>query len=134
MQFSIAQSNTSKEKIVKACTNYIEGFYEGDTNKLKASLQPNLNKFGFWKNKDTGEYEQQGHMSYEKAIAYAKRVFEKKNFAKEDAPKKIEVLDIGNSIASVKITAWWGIDYMLLSKREDKWMIEQVLWEGPLEK
>ena len=57
-----------------------------------------------------------------------------KNFAKKDAPKKIEVLDLGNSIASAKITAWWGIDYILLSKRGDKWMIEQVLWEGPLEK
>lgn len=130
MQFSIEQSN----EIVKTCTNYIVGFYEGDTSKLKASLQPTLNKFGFWKNKNTGEYEQEGYMSYEKAIAYAKRVFEKKSFAKEDAPKKVEVLDIGNSIASVKVTAWWGIDYMLLSKRGDKWMKEQVLWEGPLEK
>ena len=105
MQFSIAQSNTSKEKIIKTCNNYIEGFYEGDTTKLKTSLRPTLNKFGFWKNKDTGAYEQQAHMSYDKAIAYAKRVFEKKNFAKEDAPKKVEVLDIGNNIASVKITA-----------------------------
>ena len=38
--------------------NYIEGFYKGDESKLKESLQPTLNKFGFWKNKDSGEYEQ----------------------------------------------------------------------------
>ena len=55
----------------------------------------------------------------------------KKSFAKPDAPKKVEVLDIGNTIASAKLTAWWGIDYVLLSKQPDKWVIEQVLWEGP---
>ncbi len=129
-----SQTETAKDGVIKACSNYIEGFYEGDTDKLEASLQPTLNKFGFWKDKNTGEYQQQDHMSYDKAIAYAKRVLKSKNFAKKDAPKKIEVLDLGNSIASAKITAWWGIDYILLSKRGDKWMIEQVLWEGPLEK
>ena len=51
----------------------------------------------------------------------------------KNAPKKVEILDISNTIASAKVTAWWGIDYMLLSKRGDKWMIEQVIWEGPLD-
>ena len=64
VNISSSQSNTSEKKgVIKACNNYIEGFYEGDTNKLKASLQPTLNKFGFWKNKDTNAYEQQPHMS-----------------------------------------------------------------------
>lgn len=132
--FSSAQSDINKAGVEKACLNYIEGFYEGDTSKLEASLQPTLNKFGFWKNKNTNTYAQVSHMSFKQALDYAKDVLEKKEFPKSDAPRKIEVLDIGNSIASAKITAWWGIDYMLLSKRGDKWMIEQVLWEGPLEK
>ncbi len=71
-------------------------------------------------------------MTWRQALDYAKSVMEKKNFAKEDAPKKVEVLDILNAIASAKVTAWWGTDYILLSKQDDKWMIEQVLWEGPL--
>ena len=124
---------TNKEGVEKACMNYIEGFYEGDTSKLEASIQPTLNKFGFWKNKETKEYNQVPHMSFEQALAYAKNVLDKKEFAKPDAPKKVEVLNISNTIAAAKITAWWGIDYILLSKRGDKWMIEQVLWEGPLE-
>ena len=71
-------------------------------------------------------------MTWRQAIDYAKRVFEKKNFAKAAAPKKVEVLDIMNSIAAVKVTAWWGIDYILLAKQDDKWMIDQVIWDGPL--
>ena len=71
-------------------------------------------------------------MTYKQAIAYAKNVQAKKNFAKADAPRKVEILDALDQIAAAKVTAWWGVDYILLSKRDDKWIIEQVLWEGPL--
>ena len=128
VKFSSAQE---KEKVERACLNYIEGFYEGDTAKLIASLKSSLYKIGYWKNKNTGVYDFDGQMTYREALDHAKNVMTKKSFAKPDAPKKIEVLDIGNTIASAKVTAWWGIDYVLLSKQGDKWIIEQVLWEGP---
>lgn len=127
-------TSQEKEKIERACLNYIEGFYEGDSSKLIASLKPSLYKIGYWKNKNTGIYDFDGQMTYGQAMAYAKNVLVKKNFAKPDAPKSVVVLDIMNSIASAKITAWWGVDYILLAKQGDKWMIEQVLWEGPLSK
>jgi len=128
-KFSPAQD---KQQVERACLNYIEGFYEGDTTKLIAALKPSLFKIGYWKNKN-GAYDFDGQMTYRQALDYAKNVMAKKNFAKADAPKKVEVLDIGNTIASAKVTAWWGIDYILLAKQNGKWMIEQVLWEGPPE-
>ena len=131
VKFSIAQ--TDKEKVEKACLNYIEGFYEGDTVKLIQSLKPSLYKFGYWKNKTTGKYDPDGQMTYREALDYAKNVLAKKNFAKPETPKKVEILDVMNSIASAKVTAWWGVDYILLSKKDEKWMIDQVLWEGPLQ-
>jgi len=73
-------------------------------------------------------------MTYAQAIKYAKNVLEKKRFPKPDAPKKVEILDVMPAIAAAKVTGWWGVDYMLLSKTGDKWMIEEVLWQGPLEK
>ena len=128
VKFSFSQE---KEKVERACMNYIEGFYEGDTAKLIAALKPSLHKIGYWKNKNTGVYDFDGQMTYREALDHAKNVMAKKNFAKADSPKKVEVLDIGNTIASAKVTAWWGIDYVLLSKQSDKWIIGQVLWEGP---
>lgn len=124
-------SAQEKVKVERACLNYIEGFYEGDTAKLIISLKPSLHKLGYWKNKNTGVYDFDGQMTYREALDYAKNILTKKNFAKPDAPKKVEVFEIGNTIASAKVTAWWGIDYVLLSKQGDKWIIEQVLWEGP---
>jgi hypothetical protein len=132
VKFSMGQDG--KEKVERACLDYIEGFYEGDTTKLIRSLKPTLYKFGYWKNDKTGKYDPDGQMTWRQALDYAKRVFEKKNFPKSDAPKKVEVLDIMNSIASAKVTAWWGVDYILLSKQDGEWKIEQVLWEGPLQK
>lgn len=129
-----AVAQKTDEGITKACLNYIEGFYEGDTTKLIESLQPTLHKYGFYKDKSSGKYAPDGYMSYREALDYAKTVLEKKRFAKPDAPKKVEILDIQNAIASAKVTAWWGVDYILLSRQNNKWMIEQVLWEGPLQK
>lgn len=116
--------------VEQACLNYIEGFYEGDTTKLIRCLSPSLHKYGYYKDK-TGQYVGDA-MTYAQALDYAKSVLAKKKFAKPDAPKTVAVLDIQEQIACAKVIAWWGIDYMLLSKNEGQWMIEQVLWQGPL--
>ncbi len=129
-----SHAQEAKQQIERAFLDYLEGFYEGDTSKLIRSLKPSLYKFGYWKNKASGKYDPDGNMTFQQAIDYAKKVFEKKHFAKPDSPKKVEVFDIMNTTASAKVTAWWGYDYILLSKQNGKWMIEQVLWEGPLEK
>src|ERR1043165_4558681 len=104
-------SAQDKENVEKACLNYIEGFYEGDTTKLIAALKPTLYKIGYWKNKTTGVYDFDEQMTYRMALDYAKNVLEKKHFAKADAPKKVEVLDIMKTTAVAKVTAWWGFDY-----------------------
>lgn len=130
----LSAAQEAKEKVERACLDYLEGFYEGDTAKLIRSLKPTLYKFGYWKNKTTSNYDPDEHMTYAEALAYAKKVMEKKKFPKPGAPKKIEVLDSMNTIAAAKVTAWWGVDYILLAKKDERWMIEQVLWEGPLQK
>jgi len=128
------QQNADSEeaKVRAACVDYIEGFYEGDESKLKRSLSPDLLKFGYWKSRNSGKYDSKAQqMTYDEALAYARNVKEKENFAKPDAPRGIEIYHVSEKIASAKVSAWWGFDYMLLSKEEGKWMIKQVLWQGP---
>lgn len=126
-----AQAQTSDStNVCRAALDYIEGFYEGDTAKLQRSLNPALYKYGYWQSK-TGVFEGE-KMTYAEAIAFAKKVAEKKHFAKPDAPKRVELLDLQSNIACVKVTAWWGLDYLLLGKQGDNWMIDQVLWQGPI--
>jgi hypothetical protein len=133
--FSIfAQETSDKLQIETTLNNYIDAFYKGDTTKLKAAIKPRLNKFGYLKNKKSGDYEYYEHMSYDKAIAFVTKMKAEGSTRDEDKIRSVKVLDIGNHIASAKVTAIWGIDYVLLSKDDGKWMIEQVIWEGPLEK
>lgn len=120
--------DTDREKIERACLNYLEGFYEGDKSKLIESLKPTVYKYGYFKSEKTGQFEGT-QMTFDKALAYAENVKTTKKFADPDAPKEIVIFEVGEKIASAKVTAWWGIDYMLLSRSGDKWMIEQVLWE-----
>lgn len=127
------RAQDAPKDVTRACLDYLEGFYEGDTVKLARSLNPSLYKFGYWKNKETGAYGPDGTMSYRQALDYAKGVLDKKRFPKETAPKKVEVLDVQNAIAAAKVTAWWGVDYILLAKHGERWLIDQVLWEGPLQ-
>jgi len=129
-----AQRPADEAAVKKACMNYIEGFYEGDESKLRAALSEDLHKFGFWKNAESGEFGDRINMSYEGAMDFARNVREKEDYASADAPRIVEVMDVKEYIAAAKVTAWWGEDYLLLSKRSGSWRIEQVIWEGPLTK
>ena len=123
-----AYSQTDEEQVERACMNYIEGFYEGDVDKLKSCLQPSLNKFGF--RKKDGKFGDPIPLSYEDALKMAERKKESGNVTSDKAPKIVEVLEVKEHIAVAKVTAVWGVDYMLLSKRTGEWMIEQVIWQG----
>jgi hypothetical protein len=46
------------------------------------------------------------------------------------APKQVELLDVQDQTAAVKLTASWGTDYMLLGKYDGRWMISSVIWQS----
>ena len=131
---TLFSQSTDKEGVKAACQDYIDAFYLGDTLALKRSFSPHLNKFGYWKDDKSGEYAFEGYMTYEQALTYSRNVGESKKYPSPNAPKEIEILDVMNHIACAKITAWWGVDYIQLSHSENTWTIQQVIWEGPLEK
>jgi phosphohistidine phosphatase SixA len=135
LSFTVFPQDTSdKIEIETTLNNYIDAFYKGDTIKLKTAIKPRLNKFGYLKNKESGNYEYYAHMSYDEAMGFVQKMKDDGKTRDETKIRNVEVLDIGSHIASAKVTANWGIDYVSLSKDDGKWMIEQVIWEGPYKK
>ncbi|SHH76401.1 histidine phosphatase family protein [Winogradskyella jejuensis] len=128
---SFSQDLSDKAQIEVTLNNYIDGFYQGDTLKLKAALKPRLYKFGYLKDKETGDYNYYQELPYNKALALAQRIKEQGMTRTETEMRGVKVLEIANHIAAARVTGAWGIDYILLSKDDGKWMIEQVIWEGP---
>ncbi|WP_109300371.1 nuclear transport factor 2 family protein [Aquimarina sp. AU474] len=126
--FNIDSYSQDREKIESAALDYIEGFYEGDTTKIKRSIHPDLSKLGYGsKSKGSKKH----IMTYDKAIGFARDVAKDPQWAApKDAVKTIEILDAQDKIACVKLTLYWGIDYLLMAKNEGKWMITKVLWQS----
>ncbi len=128
---TLGQSIAVQQELERVGLNYIEGFYEGDTTKLATVLMPSLHKFGYWQNEKTGDYGEPIYMTFQGAMDYANKIKQEGKFAKPSAPKKVEILDVMDHIAAIKVSAWWGYDYMLLAKHDGQWMIEEILWQGP---
>ena len=120
-----------KEKVSNAVLDYVDAFYYGDTSKIIRSISPDVVKYGYYRKKDATAYSGEP-MSYRQMLDYATAVKKRNNPAASDKHvKKIEVLDQQDQTAAAKLTAWWGTDYLLLSKINGNWMITQVLWQSP---
>lgn len=122
----LAQTPDDRAAVERAALNYLEGFYEGSTDKIRQSVHPDANKFGFYM-KD-GAYNRVP-MTFDGMLEYAEDVKAKGNYPDKDVPKRVEILDVLDQTAVAKVYAWWGSDYMTLAKYDGKWMIVQVLWQ-----
>lgn len=127
---TLSFAQQERERIERTCLNYLEGFYDADEGKLKRALKPSLYKIGYWKSKGSLVFDKSGRMTYKQALGYARGNLREKQFADPKSVKEVWVLDIGTTTAVAKVRAYWGYDYLLLSKQPTGWMIESVLWEG----
>ena len=125
-----AQTSGDEAAVRRAATDYIEGFYTGDSTLLVRSVHPSVYKYGFWLPKGKTAYEGE-QMPYPEFMKYAARVKSRGNGAPPNAPKEVKIYEVLDQTASAKITAWWGIDYLLFGKFDGKWMITHVLWQSP---
>jgi hypothetical protein len=125
-------SAQDKSEVENAVRDYVDGFYYGDTLKIQRSISPDLIKHGYYRGKNSESYTLDT-MTFRQCVDYAANVKKRGVSARvESFPKKIEIFDILDKTASAKLTAWWGTDYLLLSKLNGKWMITHVLWQSPL--
>ena len=127
-----AQGTSDREGVRQAALDYIEGFYEGDSTRFIRSVRPEVYKYGFYRD-TTGSYRGM-QMQWQGFHNFANRVKRGQSRTPANAPKEIVILDVADQIAAARITAWWGIDYLLMGKYDGKWMISHVLWQSPPKK
>ncbi len=120
-----------RDGVRRAALDYLEGFYEGDTAKLVRSIRPAVYKLGFGRQRNSATYGAGEEMPWSQFLSYARSVKASGRPTPATAPKEVELLDVLDQTAAVKVTAWWGIDYLLLAKFDGKWMITSVLWQSP---
>ncbi|MEZ5424849.1 MAG: nuclear transport factor 2 family protein [Pyrinomonadaceae bacterium] len=121
-----AVSEADKEAIRQAALDYIEGWYEGNAERMERALHPDLAKrIVITNDKGQSRLDQMSAMG----LVQGTRTGYGKNTPKEKQQKDVTVLDVFGNAASVKIVASDWVDYLHLAKFNGRWVIVNVLWE-----
>jgi hypothetical protein len=121
-------TDIDNKKVKRAVLDYIESQHKIEPDLMKRGLDKKLAKRTYWKAKDGKEFIME--TDFETMVSVAKNY--NKDGNKFPSPPKIDIniLDIDNRVASVKLTADDWIDYMHLYKNENnEWKIINVLWQ-----
>jgi len=123
-----------KEQAIKDVTqvgyNYIDTFYKVDTTLAYKSIHIDLRKVGWWYDKKKSAYSDKSEMSFDKLISLAKRWNVKGDRTNAESPRKVEVLEVSDKIAVVKVTAVWGIDYINMVNTDKGWKAINIVWQS----
>ena len=119
--------------VQKAAAEYVEALYEVKPELIERCCHKDLVKFGFWR-QDAGSDYRGMAMTHAQLTALAGKWNRDGSRVPADAPNKVEVLDLMDQTAVVKVTAVWGVDHMQLARFDGKWQIRHILWQShPIE-
>jgi hypothetical protein len=129
-----ANAQTDKELVYAAIEDYVEALYKVQPERIQKSVHPNLTKKGFWKGDGKETYSTEMTMTHQQLYDLAAKWNAKGDAITKDSPKLIEIYDVQDQTATGKLTAEWGTDYFQLAKYEGKWLIVNIMWQGPRQK
>lgn len=119
-------SEADKAAIKQTALDYLEGWYEGNAERMERALHPELAKRIVRRNpQGQTRLDQMGAMT----LVQFTRQGGGKSTPKENQQKDITILDVFENAASVKAVAADWIDYLHVAKSNGKWVIVNVLWE-----
>ena len=122
-----AQTPADAAAIKQTALDYIEGWYEGNAERMEKALHPDLAKRIVRTNPQNGR-SGLGQMSA-MSLVQGTRAGGGKDTPKEKQQKDVTILDVFENAASVKVVASDWIDYLHIAKFNGHWVIVNVLWE-----
>jgi hypothetical protein len=121
------QSAADSAAIRSTALDYVEGWYEGNPQRMARALHPELVKRIVVS--DTATKQSVLQSMGATALVNGARHGYGKSTPKERQQKEVTILDVfGNAASAKAVMADW-IDYMQLAKVNGRWVIVNVLWE-----
>ena len=124
---ALAQTAADSTAIKATALDYIEGWYQGNAERMERAVHPDLAKRII--NQDQRGRSVLGHQSAMTLVQGTRR-----GGGKETPPAQVRtdvrILDIFGNTASVRVDAGAWIDYMHVAKWNGRWVIINVLWEN----
>lgn len=119
-------SDDNKAAIKQTALDYVEGWYEGNAERMERALHPELAKRIVRTGPEgRSRLDQMGAMALVQGVKRGGG----KDTPKEKQQKDVVILDIFGNTASVKCVMSDWIDYMHMAKFNGRWVIVNVLWE-----
>ena len=120
-----------REAVRQAVLDYVEAIYEATPERVERSVSPELAKIGYYRPQDATDFSVDP-MTYEQLLETA-RSYNSRGRDLSGAPRLITVFEVLDRVASAKLVATWGIDYMHLVKEDGLWRIRHVVWQSHTE-
>jgi putative lumazine-binding protein len=120
-------TDADKEAIKQTALDYIEGWYEGNAERMERALHPELAKRIVRTDPKSGR-SNLGQMSA-MSLVLGTRAGGGKQTPAEKRQKDVTILDVFENATSVKVVASDWIDYLHMAKWNGRWVIVNVLWE-----
>ncbi|MDX1642503.1 MAG: nuclear transport factor 2 family protein [Balneolaceae bacterium] len=122
-----AQTAVDSTAVKNTALNYIEGWFEGDPDRMAKALHPELVKRIVVTDDSTGRDMIDG-MGITKLVEGTRRGYGR-HLPKSELLTDVTILDITGDAASVKIDAGLWVDYLHVVRFNSEWKILNVLWE-----
>ena len=123
-------SDADKEAIKQTALDYIEGWYEGNAERMERALHPELAKRIVFTKDGRSRLDSMSAMSLVQNVKRGGG----KNTPKEKQQKDVTILDVYENAACVKVVASDWVDYLQIARANGRWVIVNVLWELKPEK
>lgn len=111
--------------IKQAALDYIEGWYEGDPDRMARAIHPELQKRIVITDGGVSRIE---NMGASKLVANVRAGGGTKTPPAKQK-KAVTILDRFENAASVKVVASDWVDYLHVARVDGRWVIVNVLWE-----
>lgn len=112
----------TEELIKKTALNYIEGWYEGNQERMQEALHPKLVKRRFVSKDEIWQVDTPTML--EITAKGNGKIPEP-----EKGRKEVNILDVKTNIASVMVVSNKFTDYLLMIKENNQWKIVDALWD-----
>lgn len=116
--------------IRQTALDYAEGYYEGDAERMRRSLHPDLAKRTVFRDDETGAY--RVHETSQQQLVDITQRGGGSRIPAGQRTYAVTILDVYGDIACVRADSYLFVDYLHLARWEGRWVIVNALYADNL--
>ena len=121
------QQTDNLEQIRQTALDYAQAWYEGDVERMRRCLHPELAKRAILRDPQTGE-ERFHHLGQQQMVEKTEQGGGSEEVPADKRTYDVMILDVCGDIASVRADTTEYVDYLHLARSHGRWQIVNVIY------